>query len=177
MKRLSILNTYGINDISKERPFDDFYIDIISNELNFQKQTNSLAIKQGASPRHKKTSTTYQGDDRLVKKLPMLHNRMNGNFIEEVDYKDFEAIFTGQPIESINRKLDWISQPVLLAYFIEKIREFIPFDTNIWVVAENCFTKSQYLRSLANGYQNRKVSNKEAPKKPIHHQVIDDLFI
>lgn len=137
---------------------------------------NDLSIirDQISNPQKKKGLATYQWLTNPDKELPELYKRMiDGKFIAKTDLEAFRAIFTGQPVESITTKLKWLSSKVLLAYFIDSIRNKIPMATDIWKVAKNCFENVEYLKNSQQGYINRKAGK---PQLPLQHKLIDDLL-
>jgi hypothetical protein len=69
----------------------------------------------------KKTSYVWQNEPD--KELPELYSLMINNYkliAPETTIEQFKAIFTGQPIESIN-PIRWIGSNRLLAYFLESL--------------------------------------------------------
>jgi hypothetical protein len=111
---------------------------------------------ENISPKSKK-QYTYKWLSNPEKELPKLYNLMNRKYIADIDYKDFRAIFSDQPIDSIKHKLKWISEPVLLAYFIYHIKELGKISKLKFVIkAKYCFENAESLKQSSYNYQNNK---------------------
>ncbi len=92
----------------------------------------------------------------------------------ETTLKQFTAIFTGQPIETIE-PVKWISKTVLLAYFIVQLRTTYNKieETELWAIAGNCFGRNR--STMYNSYE-QYLKNTKPNKKPRDHKIIDELF-
>jgi|JFJP01.1.fsa_nt_gi CHAT domain-containing protein len=149
--------------------YEQSYLEIRSfiQELRAGKQQQKQQSKQ-----QKQQQKTYQWLINPDKELPELYNRMNGKFIAEIDFPAFRSIFTGQPVQNIATKIQWLADDVLLAYFIDSIRDKItkPKTTDVWSVAKHCFENAESLKQSRGNYQNNKTG------LPKHHKLIDDLL-
>lgn len=148
--------------------YEQSYLEVRSfiQELRAGKQQQKQQNKQ-----QKQQQKTYQWLINPDKELPELFKRMiNGKFIAEIDFPAFSAIFTGQPVQSIATKIQWFSDGVLLAYFIDSIRNKLPMATDVWSVAKRCFENAD---SLKQSQYNYSTVGTGLPKQ---HKLIDDLL-
>jgi hypothetical protein len=92
------------------------YITYLQSEIEHTSKQNAGNKKPNKSTN--KTTYQWQGNED---ELPELYKKLkDGNFIDkETNLKDFTAIFTGKPIESIN-PIKWNNNR-LLAYFLETL--------------------------------------------------------
>jgi hypothetical protein len=174
LKRLSILKDFGIKDNSIERPFDEFFIATIENELLLQKELNTVFQKQDIKPSKKQALTTYNWLSNPDKELPVLYDRMKERFIAKTDFESFRAIFTGQPVQSITNKLNWLYDNTLLAYFLSTIVELKKISKkSFFAKAKYCFNDIEELKQSKLNY---KTFNTKSNYKPKDYQLIDDLL-
>jgi len=143
----------------------------IIQELRAGKQQQKQQNKQ-----QKQQQNTYQWLTNPDKELPELYNRMiKGKIISQIDFPAFRSIFTDQPVQSIATKIQWLADGVLLAYFIDSIRNKLPMATDVWSVAKHCFNNAGSLKQSRENYQNNKTGNNKTGK-PKQHKLIDDLL-
>jgi hypothetical protein len=177
LKRLSILKEFGIRDISKERPFDDFYLATIENELLLQKELNSVSQKQDTKPSKKKALTTYIWLSNSDKELPVLYNRMKEKFLAETDFESFRAIFTGQPVQSVN-PIRWHDNNASeLLYFNHTIRSKVNPVKNLYQRMKSCFIQSDgnlFNANFKNLFQNIDINLSENKQQAIN-ELIENL--
>lgn len=126
---------------------------------------------QNKKPEKKKTSYVWQMNPD--KELPELYSLMIYNYkliASETTYDQFKAVFTGQPIDEIDK----ISRTkkftnVLLTYFVSKL--FQESNPNDYLsIAEGCFDGAKNLSQAQINYFNNKNS------LPKNHRLIDDLI-
>jgi hypothetical protein len=121
--------------------------------------------------KQKQQQNSYQWLIKPDKELPELYNRMiKGKIISQIDFPAFRSIFTGQPVESIATKIQWLADGVLLAYFIDSIRNKLPMATDVWSVAKQCFENASSLKQSQYNYST------VGTGKPKQHKLIDDLL-
>lgn len=119
----------------------------------------------------KKTSYVWQNNPD--KELPELHRLMIEQYkliVPETTYEQFKAVFTGQPvdeIEKINRTKKFTN--VLLTYFVSEL--FQKINPNDYLsIAENCFNGAKNLSQAQTNYFNNN------SRKPKNYIIIDTLI-
>lgn len=120
-----------------------------------------------------KTSYKWQGNPD---ELPKLHKLMIDKYKligPETTLGQFKAVFTGQPIESIN-PIKWEMAKNLNAYFLEQLFDkkklYKAHNPDIWDIAKYCFSDGTNFGQLVELYKNNKTG------KPKNHNLIDDLL-
>jgi hypothetical protein len=99
----------GLND------WENWLKKYYSNEIDLHQKRPARKPPQ----QQKKTSYVWQNNPDT--ELPMLHSLMINKYkliASETTYEQFKAIFTGQPIDSIE-PIKWIDTNRLLAYFLD----------------------------------------------------------
>lgn len=136
--------------------------------------------KQQTLNKAKQKMISYVWQNNPDTELPKLFKQMINIYkliASDTTFEQFEAIFTGQPIESI-KPIKWEDQTVLLAYFIAELRtkNKVSIDVDLWAIAEKCFQDTKR-KTLANAYNNSlNNKNKTHKDKPKQHKIIDDIF-
>ena len=120
--------------------------------------------------KHKKTINAFRWQGNSDE-LTELYQKMKDSKLIAVDTSeaDFKAIFEAKPLNEI-KPIRWMNTKVLLAYFIYKLKDKLPFSDNFWKIAESCFVNGTNLKSLANNCFNNKTG------LPKNHHLIDELF-
>lgn len=137
------------------------------------------STKPDAGSKHN-NQISFQWRSNPETELPILYGKMKGVLIaQETTLEQFTAIFTGQPIESIE-PVEWIETTVLLAYFIDCLTgsEKISKNKDYWVIGASCFMRID--RNLTNRHlitaRNNYMSNHTGYGKPRNYDLIDSLF-
>jgi len=147
-----ILGCYKLSDIER----------IQTGLQMFFKAHENIDVKTSAkastgTPAPKQVLTSFESP-MTNEQLTILHTALlEKNFIAECDSKEFAAIFRAEAIETI-KQVRWIAEPVLLAYFINALKDLklIRRHKKIWVVAGIVFSNESNLRQLKDGYINSK---------------------
>lgn len=147
------------------RWYDDMIADIRWEIQNaHQAKPNNQHIK-------KKTKYSFKWVGK-PEKLAELFDKMRGTLIsEETTEEEFKAIFEAKPLEKI-MPIKWIKSNSLLSYFIYRLSQgnnAISAGDNQWVIAERCFTPSNYLRQTND-------NRIRYGKLPRNHYLVDHLF-
>jgi hypothetical protein len=140
----------------------------VETYLNYLTNRQNELSKQ--PKQQKKTSYVWQGN--ADKELPELYKLMIESHLiaKETTYQQFKAVFTGQPIDDIEkiRKTKKFTN-VLLTYFISEL--FQKSNPNDYLsIAESCFDGAKNLSQAQTNYTN---NQKSLPK---NHIIIDDLL-
>jgi hypothetical protein len=110
----------------------------LSNEIDYQQK------KPIRKPPKQQKKTSYVWQNNPDKELPELYNQMVDNYkliASETTFEQFKAVFTGQPIESIN-PIKWHQENASeLLYFNEAIRNKVNNVWNIYQRLTACFVK------------------------------------
>jgi hypothetical protein len=120
-----------------------------------------------------KTKISYIWQSNPDKELPELYSLMIDKYkliASETKYKHFKAVFTGQPIDEIEKiKKTKKFTNVLLTYFISKLfQESNPND--YLIIAESCFEDAKNLSQAQINYFNNQ------NRLPKNHSLIDALL-
>jgi hypothetical protein len=159
-----------------EKGFTDLYekdLIQIDHYISFLEQERDNLTK--SKPKKQKTKISYIWQNNPDKELPELYRLMIDKFkliASETKYEHFEAVFKGQPIESIE-PIKWNVAKNLNAYFIEQlfIKKKISVSNNdVWEIAKLCFIDGTNFSQLIDLYKNNK---KGLPK---NHFLIDELI-
>lgn len=158
-KMMGQIDCNNINEIAK--PLLEFAEIILNNDTQNSKQSKKL----------KKTSYEWQGN--RDEELPELYKLMTKEYeliASETTYEQFKAVFTGQPIKSINKiKKTKKFTNVLLTYFVNKL--FYNSNPNDYLsIAESCFDGAKNLSQAQTNYTNNQ------NRLPMHHTLIDNLL-
>ena len=144
-------------------------IDFIKDQIEVE---TKRPIKEPDEHPRKTQSYSYKWQSNPEKELPELYKRMIDKFIDHTTtLEQFKAVFTGQPIKSIN-PLKWLDEKILLAYFIHLLipNQKVRMNTNIWAIAKDCFQDATNLGQLNQSY------GKNINELPKNHSQIDNLF-
>ncbi len=156
-----------------------YYISLFENltgdiSIRLEKFSSSN-FKQPAEPAKKKTeAVTYRWIKQSEKQLPELYRKLiDGGFItSETSSETFTACFTGQPVESITKKIHWLESKVLLSYFLDSLISFekLPKNTKTkkWSIAEKVFADAANLKQAKGNFV--------AYGKPDGHDRIDKIL-
>ena len=134
IEQLKKIEAITINRIKETKKIELLnFIDFILNKefdnetIEAQRQKiiqELLQIKEGLTKsKDHKIKTTYKWPGNAEKELPELYSLMMGKYkliAPETTYEQFRAIFTRQPIESIN-PIKWTESNRLLAYFLDSV--------------------------------------------------------
>jgi hypothetical protein len=120
-----------------------------------------------------KTKISYIWQSNPDKELPELYSLMIDKYkliASETKYEHFKAVFTGQPIDEIEKiKKTKKFTNVLLTYFISKLfQESNPND--YLIIAESCFEDAKNLSQAQINYFNNQ------NRLPKNHSLIDALL-
>jgi hypothetical protein len=122
----------------------------------------------------KKTSYLWQSNPE--NELPELYNLMIKDYkliAPDTTYEQFEAVFTGQAIDSVE-PIKWLGAKNLNAYFIEQLIEKKKLskavNNDVWKTAKFCFADGSNFSQLIDLYNNNKTG------KPKNHNLIDNLL-
>ncbi len=99
---------------------------------------SSKALEKG-KPKTVKCSFKWL---KTPQELGKLHSGLlNHQLIKEIDFKDFEVIFSGQPVTEIETKIHWEKGQKLFAYFFSELTRlrFIP-NIKTWIRLKYLFT-------------------------------------
>ncbi len=120
-------NNYNISYYEKLRSNSNFPKQWINDRVFFCHVYKSIysELKKSLKPAEKKKAVkiSYVWQNNPDKELPELYRLMTEKYklIEpETTYEQFEAVFTRQPIESIN-PIRWKESNRLLAYFLDRV--------------------------------------------------------
>lgn len=108
---LADIGADGLND------WENWLKKYYSNEIDHQQKRPARKL-----PKQQK-KTSYEWQNEPDKELPELYSLMMGKYkliAPETTYEQFRAIFTRQPIESIN-PIKWTESNRLLAYFLDSV--------------------------------------------------------
>jgi len=156
-----------------------YYISLFENltgdiSIRLEKFSSSN-FKQPAELAKKKTeAVTYRWIKQSEKQLPELYRKLiDGGFItSETSSETFTACFTGQPVESITKKIHWLESKVLLSYFLDSLISFekLPKNTKTkkWSIAEKVFADAANLKQAKGNFV--------AYGKPDGHDRIDKIL-
>ena len=139
-----------------------------NTEVNKSSKKNNQLFSE-----HKKRKS-YLWSGNPDKELPTLYNLMMTEYkliAEDTSVQQFNAVFTGQPINEIskiNRTKKFNN--VLLAYFADRLFQKENPDDYL-SIAEKCFNDAKNLNQAHNNYCNNK------NRLPKNHQIIDDLLL
>lgn len=129
---LADIGADGLND------WDKWLQKYLSNEIDYQQK------KPTRKPPKQQKKTSYQWQSNPDKELPELYSLMINKYkliASETTYGQFEAVFTGQPIESIN-PIKWHQDNASeLLYFNEAIKNKVNDVWHIYQRLEACFAK------------------------------------
>lgn len=146
-----------------------WYDDMIA-DIRWEIQ-NALQAKPINQHNKKKTKYSFKWVGK-PEKLAELFVKMRGTLIsEETTEEEFKAIFEAKPLEKI-MPIKWIKSNSLLSYFIYRLSQgnnTISAGDNQWVIAERCFTPSNYLRQTND-------NRIRYGKLPRNHYLVDHLF-
>lgn len=133
-------------------------------------------IQNKSQKKKSQKKTSYLWLNNPDKELPELFSLMinKKNLISsDTTYEQFKAVFTGQPIQSIN-PIKWNATKSLNAYFIEQLinknKLSKAINTDIWEISKYCFSKGTNFSQLIDNYNNSKTG------KPKNYNLIDDLL-
>jgi len=172
-KRAKCLDTE--HNLIKEL-FNNTCYELLEIEIEYYEDTILTNEKTKALTKfYKKPLTTSfestLSEPQLQKLLDELKSVENKFIHPETTIEQFTAIFKAKPINTI-KQCDWIAEPVLLAYFIDALRELkiIRRHSKIWKVANVIFTNADNLKQLIDGYKNSKSG------KPKNSNEIDKIL-
>lgn len=168
------INEISLNQIRKNNLVSiNEKTECLINDLNIIRK--QLGLKENYNKKISK-KTTYQWQTNPDEELPKLFNLMINKYkllASDTSKEQFKAVFTGQPVESIN-PMKWNPAKNLLAYFInslydkKKLYEIINPDK--WDVAKDCFLDCKNLSQLSDLYKNNKTG------LPKNSKIIDELL-
>lgn len=174
-------NKYNIDffKLCDELSFSYEYIDcsitlIFENERLKKKNLTALVAEKQPNKNKVKTSYKWQGNPD---ELPKLYKLMIDKYKligPETTLEQFEAVFTGQPIDEID-EIDKIERTkkftnVLLTYFVSEL--FQKSNPNDYLsIAESCFDGAKNLSQAQTNYINN------LNRLPKNHSLIDDLLL
>jgi len=119
------------------------------------------------------TKSIKSFDSKLTDvQLKTLFNALKNEYIHsKTTFEQFKAVFTTQPVETIT-KIDWLKEPVLLAYFIDNLfdKKYIRRHPKKWKILDIVFTKAENLKQITENYKNNQRG------QPLNHSEIDKLI-
>ncbi len=119
------------------------------------------------------TKSIKSFDSKLTDiQLEALYKALINEYIHsETTLEQFKAVFTAQPVETIT-KIDWLKEPVLLAYFIDNLfdKKYIRRHSKKWKMLDIVFTKAENLKQITENYKNNQRG------QPLNHSEIDKLI-
>jgi hypothetical protein len=121
----------------------------------------------------KKIKASYKWEGNPDKELPELYRLMIEEYnliASETTYEQFKVVFTGQPIDEID-KIERTKKftNVLLAYFVSEL--FLKNNPNDYLsIAESCFANAKNLNQALTNYNNNQ------NRLPKNHTIIDELI-
>lgn len=129
---LAEIGADGLND------WDRWLQKYLSNEIDHQQK------RPARKPPKQQKKTSYVWQSNQEKELPELYSLMINKYkliAPETTYEQFKAVFTGQPIESIN-PIKWHQDNASeLLYFNEAIKNKVNDVWHIYQRLEACFVK------------------------------------
>jgi hypothetical protein len=119
------------------------------------------------------TKSIKSFDSKLTDiQLQTLYKALINEYIHsKTTFEQFKAVFTTQPVETIT-KIDWLKEPVLLAYFIDNLfdKKYIRRHPKKWKILDIVFTKAENLKQITENYKNNQRG------QPLNHSEIDKLI-
>ncbi|WP_210466706.1 hypothetical protein [Rufibacter roseolus] len=115
---------------------------------------------------------TYKWKGNPEELVPLYSQLVKGGFLpNNTDQDNFQALFTGKPMNSI-QPIIWLENINLLAYLLNQLQgnKKIPLSDNLWSIAESCFKDIKNLKQAKQNYLNNSVS------KPDGFELIDNII-
>ena len=135
LKQKELLSEIGGESLSDWQSWLKKYL---TNEIDHQQK------KPATKPKKQQNKTTYQWQNNPDKEIPELHRLMIEKYkliAPETTYEQFKAIFTGQPIDTIN-PIKWHQDNASeLIYFNEAIKSKVNSVWHIYQRMAACFVK------------------------------------
>jgi len=170
-QRIDFCRLYTLAGKPNDVFYKTFYIGVWREVQHTQGIINSHAQQ---NPSSQKLSFHWMGSPE---ELRLLYERMIGaNLIANDTTEDnFNLLFQGKAINDI-KPVRWLNRPVLLAYFVLKLRDKVSFSDNYWQIAEATI---EYYSNKRKAYikPNKLQAHLTDNSLPKDHQIIDDVFL
>jgi hypothetical protein len=147
-------------------------------ESNLEKQYEKFFLTVKGNPekyKEREKAKSYLWQSKTDTELPELYQLLKDNQLIHLKttFKQFKAVFTGQPTITI-QPIIWIGATNLLAYFLDQAHrkhKKLPTNTKVWSLAKGCFTGSTSLIQSRTNYENSKSG------KPTNFEIIDTILV